>query len=181
MRARSILDQVDATIKKREEAAEKISGSHELLNEVMQYIFKHDEAYSLKALMVIEVLGRKNFRCLHSYIPELVLSGKLYTDSTSRRCLAKIFNFAINEHLNSGSNFHLNTSIRSEIIDLSFLWLVSEEQTAVKVFSMQNIYDLKNEREWISEELKAILEKDIISSSAGYKSRAIKILRKLKQ
>ncbi|QYA26778.1 hypothetical protein G3I01_15180 [Gramella sp. MT6] len=180
MRARSILDQVNATIKKREEAAEKISGSDELLNEVMQYIFKHDEAFSLKALMVIEVLGRKNFSCLYPYISELVISGKGYTDSSSRRCLAKIYNFSINKHLDPNSNFQFNTSIRSTIIDLSFLWLISEEQTAVKVFSMQNIYDLKNEREWISEELKGILDKDIVSSSAGYKSRAIKILRKLR-
>ncbi len=181
MRARAILDQVNATIKKREEAAEKISGSDELLNEVMQYIVNHDEAFSLKALMVIEVLGRKNFNCLHPYISELVISGKGYTDSSSRRCLAKIYNFAIKNYLDPNSNFQINTSERSVIIDLSFLWLISEEQTAVKVFSMQNIYDLKNEREWISEELKGILEKDIISSSGGYKSRAIKILRKLRQ
>ena len=176
-----ILNKTDATLNKRTLASQKLIESEELRKQAVELIKNKDKDFSLKALMVLEVLGRDHFKMLEPYIPSLIKYGKLYTDSSSRRCFSKIYNFAINSDKSSETHFNLSTQSKLEIIEQSFLWLVSIEKTAVKVFSMQNIFELREEVPWISDQLKGILEKDIVHSSAGFKSRGIKILRKLKQ
>ncbi|WP_298526290.1 hypothetical protein [uncultured Christiangramia sp.] len=56
---------------------------------------------------------------------------------------------------------------------------MNDEKTATKVFAIQNIYDLRKEEKWIETELISLLEKNISTSTPGYRSRALKILRKL--
>ncbi|MGA8853023.1 MAG: hypothetical protein WB492_02485, partial [Christiangramia sp.] len=142
---------------------------------------QHNDEFSLKCLMALEMLGRNNFQFLRPYSSQLILSGKLFSDSSSKRCLAKLYGLIIDEHLNKQSEFKLTRNLKQEILELNFNWLLSQEKVAVKVFSIQNIYDLRHEEDWIGEELKGILEKEILNSSAGYKSRATKILRKLNE
>ena len=178
MTAKEILINTDATINKRKQAADLLLKSPKLLRDFIEIVVTAKDL-SVKAAYVIEVLSRQNFEIISQYIPALIPSGKKQTDSSARRCLAKIYNLALNKHYDSNSNFCLSEDLKKEILELSFLWLGSKEKAALQVFSMQNIYDLKDEASWIKEELKGILEKDIMNSSAGYKSRASKILRKL--
>jgi len=181
MKIQEILDRTNATLDKRTLASQKLIESEELRKQTLELIKTHDKDFSLKALMVLEVLGREHFEMLEPSIPFLIMYGKLYKDSSSRRCFSKIYNFAIKSDRSPETHFNLTRQSKSEIIEQSFLWLVSQEATAVKVFSMQNIFELREEESWISEQLKGILEKDMTRSSAGYNSRGIKILRKLKQ
>jgi len=181
MAAEKVLTRMDATLSNRESAADIILKEQAVLKQTITFIIQKEKDLCLKALMAIEVLARNNFHAIHIFIAELVHSGKLYSDSSSRRCLAKIYGFAIKEDSNEISKFRLNSEIKKEIIALSFLWLVSKEKTAVLVFSMQNLYELRQEEKWITNELQGILEKELPNSSAGYRSRGRKILRKLKQ
>lgn len=180
MTAESLLNNMDATLFKRVSVADKLSKNQNLLEDFIE-IISNGEELSLKALMAVEVLGRNEFQKLRPYMPEIISSAKLYLNSSSRRCLAKIFSFAIKTTFKSQDKVLLTSDLKIEISELSFLWLISDEKTAVKVFSMQNLYELRHEAQWIKEELKGIIEKALPSSSAGYKSRAVKILRKLKQ
>ena len=181
MKIEEILNETDATLDKRVLASQKLVKSADLRNQAAELIKNQDKDFALKALMVFEVIGRERFDTLEAFIPSLINHGKLYKDSSSRRCLSKIYNLAICSDKNPETHFNLSRQSKLAIIEQSFLWMVSQEATAVKVFSMQNIFDLKEEESWISEQLQGILEKDIAQSSAGYKSRGIKILRKLKQ
>ncbi len=181
MKIQEILNKTDATLIKRTMASQKLIESEELRKQAVELIKNRDTEYSLKALMVLEVFAREHFEYLKPYLPSLIIYGKEYNDSSSRRCLSKIYNFAINSANKFESNFNLSNQSKSGIIEQSFLWLVSKEKTAVKVFCMQNLYELREEKHWISDQLKGILEKDMAQSSAGFKSRGIKILRKLKQ
>ena len=181
MKIQDILSKTDASLKKRILASEELIKSETLRRQAVELIKTQDKDFSLKALLALEVLGRDHLDLLESYLPSLITYGKAYQDSSSRRCLSKIYNFAIRRYINSETTFNLSTTLKLEIIEQSFLWLVSQEATAVKVFSMQNIFELREEKPWIPKELEGILEKDMAHSSAGYKSRGIKILRKLKQ
>ncbi|MCH4822921.1 hypothetical protein ML462_07015 [Gramella lutea] len=180
MTAEQILTNVDASLQKREKAAEILASSEDLRRQSLSFIENRTDL-SLNGLMVFEILGRMDFNLITPFISTLVQIAHHFTDSSSRRYLAKIFSFAISADKENVSQFHLSPTTKLKIIELSFLWLISEEKTAGKVFSMQNIYDLKDEESWIEIELKAILEKDLPGSSAGYKSRGSKILRKLRQ
>ncbi len=180
MTAVDILNNVDASLDKRKSAAHLLSESSDLMRQTITIAQENNEL-SLNALMVFEVLGRSDFSKLEPVVSRLIDAANIFKNASSRRCLAKIFNFAINRHMDELSEFELSREEKSEIIKLSFLWLISNEKTAVKVFSMQNIYDLREDENWIKEELKGIIRKDLPNSSAGYKSRGVKILRKLEQ
>ncbi|SDR85343.1 hypothetical protein [Gramella sp. MAR_2010_147] len=179
MKIESILLNIDSTLATREAAAHFILKHPQYLPQTITIITEKKKDLSLKALMALEILSRNNFKNIQRYTPELVHSGKLYNDSASRRYLSKIYGKAILACSDMKYNYNLTSVLKKEIIELSFLWLISKEETAVKVFSMQNLYDLRNEQPWISEELKAIIEKEFPVSSQGFKPRATKILRKL--
>jgi len=180
MKAGNILLQMDNSLSKRKAAANKILKDHAILKETIALINSNEKNLSLKALMALEMLSRNNFQAIQAYSSELIHSGKLYHDSSSRRYLSKIYGQAIQVNLDNTSSFYLVSELKKEIIELSFLWLISNEKTAVKVFSMQNIFDLRLEKPWITEELRGVIEKEFPNSSQGFKPRATKILRKMK-
>ncbi|QDH78036.1 hypothetical protein FKX85_02890 [Echinicola soli] len=67
-----------------------------------------------------------------------------------------------------------------EVLDLTFRLLEdTSEPIAIRVFSMQVVYNLSKRYPEIKPELKAIIESSLPYASAGFKSRASKILPKL--
>jgi len=176
-RVEKILENTSLKLASRQHAAELVL-TNNLLPQTIEFI-KLPQELSMKAWMIIEIIGRDNVEILGEFIPDIVNNGKMYSDSSSKRCMMKIFSFLVKSHLHKSSSIHLNHAEIKEIITLSFQFLMNDEKTAVKVFAMQNIYDLRNEKKWIETELKALLEKNISTSTPGYRSRALKILRKL--
>jgi len=172
-----ILENTNLRLASRKYAAEFIL-SNNLLPQTIELI-KFPQELSMKAWMILEMLGRDNCDLLGESMSSIINSGKLYSDGSSKRCMMKIFGFLVESHFHKNSPIHLNHAEIKEIIRLSFQFLLNDEKTAVKVFAMQNVYDLKTEEKWIESELKALLEKDISALTSGYKSRASKILRKL--
>jgi hypothetical protein len=68
---------------------------------------------------------------------------------------------------------------KSILINLCFDYLVSKEYpAAIRVFSMQVLFNLSREIPEIGEELFRILEEQLPEASAGYRSRAKRILKK---
>jgi len=71
---------------------------------------------------------------------------------------------------------------KSILVNLCFEYLISESYpVAIKVFSMQILFNISREIPEIGEELFRILEDRIPVASAGYRSRAGKILEKGKK
>ena len=63
-----------------------------------------------------------------------------------------------------------------KIIDAGFDWLISDQKVAVKAYSMELLYLFGKNIEWVHEELRLILEQNIIYERCGYKARGKKIL-----
>lgn len=60
-----------------------------------------------------------------------------------------------------------------------FNWLITEQKVACQVPAMTCLALLGMESNWIHEELKQILIKNIPNKSAGYKARARKVLKEI--
>jgi hypothetical protein len=71
---------------------------------------------------------------------------------------------------------------KSILLNLCFDYLVSNDYpVAVHVFSMQILFNLSGEIPEIGEELSRILEEKMPDASAGYRSRARRILMLMKK
>ncbi|GGF36072.1 hypothetical protein [Echinicola rosea] len=72
------------------------------------------------------------------------------------------------------------SEFEGEVLDVTFRLLEDTgEPIAIRVFSMQVVYNLSERYPEIKPELKAIIESSMPYASAGFKSRASKILPKL--
>ena len=174
-----ILRKVDSSLYNRQKAASILLEEPEQIRAAVELLAIPENDLSIKALYTLEVLGRSHPEALFPYLSDLLRFATLYDDSSARRCFAKIFSFFTNEkHIR---HFSFDNHLKDDIVDICFSWLISEGKTAVKVFCMQCIFDLRKHKKWIPLELKALLEKDLPSANAGYKARGRLILRKLKQ
>jgi hypothetical protein len=68
---------------------------------------------------------------------------------------------------------------KTQLLNLCFDYLTGNYSVAVKVYSMQILYNLSLEIPEIAVELSNILEESLPDASPGYRSRGEKILRKL--
>lgn len=63
------------------------------------------------------------------------------------------------------------------IIEACFDWMISDEKVAIHAYSMQILFILGKENNWINTELKQILIDNMTFGSKGYIVRAKKILK----
>ena len=66
---------------------------------------------------------------------------------------------------------------KERFITACFDWLIGNEKVAIHTYSMQTIFVFGKERDWIHNELRQVLLDNIAYGSAGYVSRAKRILK----
>lgn len=172
-----VLENTGVSLASRKQAANLIV-TEELIPHIIKFI-SHPQELSGKAWMVLEIIGREHCELIAPFASKIISSCKLHECGSSKRYIMKIFNFLVEDFVSAETTVCLHQTDIEEIIQLSFHFLLNNEKTAVKVFAMQNIYELSDHKTWIRSELKALLTKDFETSSAGYRSRASRILRKL--
>ena len=74
---------------------------------------------------------------------------------------------------------NLSESAVEKLVSWGFEQLIEERPVAVKVFSMQILFNLRNRKSWIRNELQLILQENMFKESPGYQARAKKILRQI--
>ncbi|MCP9200131.1 hypothetical protein MKO06_09440 [Gramella sp. GC03-9] len=179
MEIRNILQEMNTSLASRENAAKILIGRPRLIQDAVSLLNENETKLSIKALYCLEILARKDIDLLMDQLKHLTHYAKTSENSSANRCLAKIFSLATEKDSLAGKTSYLPSEIKESIMETSFSWLIREESIAVKVFSMQTLWDLRCENDWIAAELKAVLQNDFPGASAGYQSRARKILRKL--
>jgi hypothetical protein len=99
------------------------------------------------------------------------------------RPVAKICEYLIEAYYHRDNNHtkdYLKHEHKERIIELSFDYMITNQKVAAKAYSMNTLYLLGNEYDWIHPELITILEKDFNLNTAAFKARARQILHKMK-
>ena len=112
-------------------------------------------------------------------LPFLVKEIKRWTDQSSLRSLLRACVHLIAYDDQQGQQF-ISTKQKKTLIEPCFELLISQHPVAVKVHSMQLLYELKDLESWVKEALYLELSKNIDTQSPAYSSRAKLILSKLK-
>lgn len=167
----------------RMQAAQWVIERPECMPELLRFCFLHDKEISYKACWVLEFVCLENLALLYPLLNEFFAElPNVHLDS-SVRPMANIcekiceryykkFDPALREAL---SNEH-----KQIMTECCFDWLITQQKVACHVRAMTCLELLGTESHWIHSELIQILEREIHNGSAGYKSRAGKILRRLK-
>ena len=107
---------------------------------------------------------------------------KVHFDSSTRP-IAKICMFLAEDYSSKKKTEikkHLTKKHIDAIIETGFDWLISDHKVAVKVYSMDSLFMFGKEKDWVHDELKLIIQQEIMNGSPAYKSRGKRILKQLK-
>ncbi|WP_296386462.1 adenylosuccinate lyase, partial [Winogradskyella sp.] len=177
------LNYVNHSREKRLYYANMVIDNPELVTPLLEILFDVNDKISCRAAWVFEFMcGEK----LEEIIPHLDFFteniSKVHLDSAVRP-VAKICEYLINANYskyNHAIKSHLSEIHKEKIIEACFDWMINDEKIAPKAYSMNSLYLLGTEYDWIHPELVIILERDFQIQSSGFKARARHILKKIK-
>lgn len=177
------LSYVNHSREKRLHYANLVLGQPELVRPLLEILFNVDDKISCRAAWVFEFMcGEK----LEAIIPDL----DFFTEHISRvhldpavRPVAKVCEYLTKDYYSKHDNkikSALTQKHKEKIIEACFDWMINDEKIAPKAYSMNSLYLLGTEYDWIHPELAMILERDFQMQSSGFKARARHILKKIK-
>ena len=155
----------------------------ELIPKVLDILFAVNDKRSPRAAWLIEFVARDNLEILMPHLDRITSEmHKVHLDSAVRP-IAKICECLVEAYYSRQDNAVKNTLTKvhqERIIECCFDWMINDEKIAPKAYSMNSLYLLGQDFDWIHQELVLIIEKDYHMQSSGFKARARHILKKLK-
>ena len=149
---------------------------------LIELVFEGQERIHIKAAWILELVCIENISLISAYLDYFSRNLTKITNESALRPIAKVCFFIVDTYFSGSDNTirdKLTKDHRQRITENNFDWLIENHKVATKAFAMDTLFFLGLEIDWIHEELKLILEKNMIHNSAGYKTRARKILKKL--
>ncbi len=139
-----------------------------------------DDKNSKFSARVFELACRSKIEIITPHLNdffELLIKVKL--EGSIRSC-AKICELLMVLYFTKNNLYYKNNITKEhleKIIEASFDWMIGNQKTAVKAYSMQTLYLLGTQYDWIHPELVLVIEKTIPTGSTGYKNRGRKVLK----
>lgn len=176
------LNNVNATRVCRTKYAALVLANPELISPLLEILFSDDKKIAPRASWIFEFAFKENYTIIFPYLDKFFNNiSTLHIDSATRPC-AKIIEILMEMYYhkkNTDIIKRLTQGHKEQIIEACFDWLIRDEKVAVKVYSMNALYWLGTEFDWVHTELKTIIERDYSWQSAGFKAKARHILKRL--
>ncbi|MEL0457100.1 adenylosuccinate lyase [Flavobacteriaceae bacterium SZ-1-7] len=178
------LNNVDHSHGKRLFYANLVIGNPDLLPKLLEILFKVEDKMSDRAAWVFEFVCRKNIELIIPLLNTFTENiAKVRRDSAVRP-VAKICELVVLAYYDKADNplkSALTNTHKERIIETCFDYMINNQKVAVKAYSMQTLYLLGKDYDWVHPELRLILERDFYEQSAAFKARARHILKKVKK
>lgn len=178
------LEYVNHSRDNRKKYADLVINNPILLPQVLDILFKVDDKRSCRAAWLLEFVAREHLDAILPHLDRITTEmHKVHLDPAVRP-IAKICEYLIEAYYHKSPNHtkdYLKATHKEKIIELSFDYMITDQKIAAKAYSMNTLFLLGKEYNWIHPELAMILERDFHSGSAGYKARARCLLKKLKK
>ncbi len=186
MSAKTIIEQMDTAARiNRLRAADYFLNHPNDIQALLKLTFNPEYAYHHKASWVVEFVALRQLDFILKHLDFFINSLALLKKDSAVRPIAKTTHLIVQKHFSKkqpDAGFQLDNKQIQLIITAAFDWLIGNYRVAPKVHAMQIIFELgqlPTTEDWIIPELKNILSENISKLTAGYRSRAERILNKL--
>ncbi|RLD29465.1 MAG: adenylosuccinate lyase [Bacteroidetes bacterium] len=177
------LTYVNSSRENRLKYAQMVLNDKSLFPKLLSILFMLDDKVSCRAAWVLEFTCNKDLEVLISYLDIFTKNiHKVHLDSAVRP-VAKVCEYLVKAYYSKHNNnikIALKPIYQERIIEACFDWMITDQKVAVKAYSMNSLYLLGQDYDWVHPELKTILERGFHSESAGFKARARHLLKKIK-
>ncbi len=150
---------------------------------LLELVIEDQNRINIKAAWVFELVCFENISLLVKHLPYFSKNLKKIHHESALRPIAKVCAYICKTHFSYKENKLYQWLSKEEmqfIVESNFDWLVGDHKVATKVFAMETLFFLGFEIDWVHDELRLTLEKNIIHNSAGYQAHAKKILKNIK-
>ena len=178
------LNYVNHSRENRRKYANLIINNPQLYPKLLEILFMVNDKISCRAAWVFEFACGENLETTIPYLDMFTASiGKVHLDSAVRP-VAKVCEYLVKAYYSRKDNpikKALIPKYQERIIETCFDWMINDEKIAPKAYSMNSLYLLGKDHDWIHPELKIILERDFQMQSSGFKARARHIIAKIEK
>ena len=168
----------------RKKYASLVISNPDLIPKVIDILFQVNDKTSFRAAWLLEFVARENLDSILPYLDGFIENMHTVHLDPAVRPVAKICEYLIEAYYHRDNNHtkdYLKLAHKEKIIELSFDYMITDQKVAAKAYSMNSLYLLGKEYDWIHPELAMILERDFNSGTAAFKARARHLLKKLKK
>ncbi len=168
---------------KRLKYAHWVIDNPDLIPKVLDILFQVDDKRSARAAWLLEFVARDQLELILPYLDRITSEMHTVHLHSAVRPMAKICECLTEANYSKNENpvkHYLQPKHKERIIECCFDWMINDEKIAPKAYSMNSLYLLGQEYDWIHPELVLILERDFQMQSSGFKARAKHIIKKIK-
>ena len=168
----------------RQQAADWVLQNPDSLEDLLKFCADESTDRSHKAAWVLEFVCKAHMELL---LPHLDLFWAIIPElkkHQAKRPFAKITELlclAYYKDIDDAVRSSLNREHREALTAACFDWVINEEKVACKAYSIQSLYYLGTEFDWVHPELQMILQEGYAKHSAGYKARTRTFLAKIEK
>lgn len=125
---------------------------------------------------ILELVCKKNTELLLPYLDRFCQLLPIINQKQTIRASAKICEIMVIKYFNNRPVILLESHL-NKIIESGFDWLIADNKTAVKAYTMHTLFIIGRRESWIHSELISNIEKDIPNGTVGYVNRGRKIIK----
>lgn len=164
------LNNTSALRENRIRVANLISQDRESFEILLKIVFDVDNKISIKAAWIFEFVCKKQIHWLYRNLDYFTQNlSKVHFDSAVRP-IAKICQLLVIKNQKTPilnfTNLH-----KESIAEVGFDWMISTHKVAIKAYTMQTLFYLGKQYDWIHEALQTIIIDNMDKETAAYKSR----------
>jgi hypothetical protein len=142
-----------------------------LLKSLLELTWLDQEPWSQRASRIISICSENSPELILPHVSEVIRKLCKFKSEGARRNFLKILMVL---------DLKLNSRDKTALLNACFDFLTGNYSVSVKVYSMDIIYKLSIDIPELQHELTEILTNQNGNISAGYKSRSLKIIKKIK-
>lgn len=161
--------------KSRDENTDFVLAHPEYIEDLADIACNTKDKNHYKALWIIELISIQKPEVLLPVIDQFCIALPNFTIEKAIRPSAKIC-----FQLTKSKKVTLTTKHEEQIIETFLDWLISNVKVAPSAFAMRALFLLGKKYNWINDELKLILSRDLNNATPGYRFAVKDILKRLR-
>ncbi len=178
-----IVDSIDHSREKRARLANMLVANPTLIPELLGICAMVDDDASCRAAWGLEYMCKTKIDEILPYLDQLLTIIPTVYKHPAVRPMAKIIEQLMIQYYQkkeARTQQALTKMHRSQITEICFDWMITDQKVAVQAYTMTSLYLLGTEFDWVHAALKTILENNYSKGSAAYKARSRMVLKKLR-
>lgn len=161
--------------KSRDDNKNFIFENPEFVADLTAIAFNTKDKNHHKACWILELICEERIALFLPFINDFCTTLSSFKSDPAIRSISKICMF-----LSKSKEISLTEVQEEKIIETGLDWLISKDKAATFAYSLRAVYQLGKKHQWINEELKLLLSRDLSNQTPAYRSAVKDILKRLK-